>query len=155
MVEQNTLPTSANEQATNKPVVIRCGDFSGAFSRFQVACYGDLKLAGFSAEVSHKVAFDYGSDIGNAIRNATDDGLASKIGKAKKDGESRITISGGGTTKTSRAMSLYRLVQQVDSLFREGLINSRRIDGKDMLSDNLSDYVADCETWASEREFAK
>ena len=84
MNETNTLPTSANEQATNKPVVIRCGDFSGAFSRFQVACYGDLKLAGFSAEVSHKVAFDYGSDIGNAIRNASDDGLASKIGKAKR-----------------------------------------------------------------------
>ena len=103
MNETNTLPTSANEQT--KPVVIRCGDFSGAFSRFQVACFGDLRLAGFSAEVSHKVAFDYGSDIGNAIRNATDDGLASKIGKAKKDGESRITINGGGTTKTSRLLS--------------------------------------------------
>ena len=152
MNETNTLPTSATEQA--KPVVIRCGDFSGAFSRFQVACFGDLRLAGFSAEVSHKVAFDYGSDIGNAIRNATDDGLASKIGKAKKDGESRITISGGGTTKTSRAMSLYRLVQQVDSLFREGLINSRKLT-TEQLAENLQEYIEDCETWASEREFAK
>jgi len=152
MNETNTLPTS--EQATNKPVVIRCGDFSGAFSRFQVACFGDLRLAGFTPAVSHKVAFDYGSDIGNAIRNATDDGLASKIGKAKKDGESRITISGGGTTKTSRAMSLYRLVQQVDSLFREGLIASRKLT-TEQLAENLQEYIEDCETWASEREFAK
>ena len=152
MNETNTLPTSANEQA--KPVVIRCGDFSGAFSRFQVACFGDLRLAGFSAEVSHKVAFDYGSDIGNAIRNATDDGLASKIGKAKKDGESRITISGGGTTKTSRAMSVYRTVQQVDGLFREGLIASRKLT-TEQLAENLQEYIEDCETWASEREFAK
>lgn len=144
-----TIATTTPTQS--KAIVV--GRFNGAFAPFQVSCFYDLKAAGINPMVAHKLAFDYGSDIGNAIRNAKDEALASKIGKAKSNGESRITLSGGGTTKQSRTMSIYRVVQQLDGLYREKLLTSRELD-TDTLSKDLREYLDECEVWVSEHEFA-
>lgn len=131
---------------------IKLGEFHGAFSRFQTSCYYDLIAAGLTKQTSHKIAGDYGSDIGNAIRNASDDGLTSKIGKAKKNGDSRISISGGGMTRTSRTMSIYRVAQQLDNLYMEGLLASRKIDDE-RLSKVLREYLAECDEWVQTQKF--
>lgn len=144
------IATTTPETTTSKAIVL--GRFNGAFAQFQVSCFFDLKAAGLEAKIAHKCAFDYGSDIGNAIRNA-DDSLATKIGKAKKNGDSRISLSGGGMTRTSRTMSLYRVAQQLDGLYSEGLLKSRHLE-VDTLSKPLREYLTDCETWVSEHEFA-
>lgn len=132
-----------------KTVVL--GKFNGALGGFQASAFLDLKAGGFEPEVAHKIAFDYGSDLGNAIRNAGDDGLASKVAKAKKGGDSRISVSGGGSTKTSRSMSVIRLCQQLDNLYKENLLPSRKVEA---MSETLTEYITDCEAWASEQEFA-
>lgn len=146
------MPTIEHTQTEPVKTVI-LGKFQGAFGGFQQSAFVDLKAAGFTPEVAHKVAFDYGSDIGNAIRNAKDDSLATKVAKAKKGGESRITLSGGGSVQTSRAMSLIRLCQQLANLKKEALINTLQVD-EDRLDKNLVEYLDDCQTWASEQTFA-
>jgi hypothetical protein len=127
-----------------KVVVIRPGQFAGALSRFQVSAFGDLFHGGFSKQVSHKIASDFGSDLGRLM--STDSEFASKIGKANKDGESRIKLSGGGKIKSSYAMSIIRTCQVVDGLYMEGLIESRKVP---IMTEKLADYVKDCETWAA------
>lgn len=142
-------------QVVDKPVerkAIKLGEFHGAFARFQTSCYYDLIAAGLTEQTSHKIAGDYGSDIGNAIRNAADDGLTSKIGKAKKNGDTRISISGGGLTKTSRTMSIYRVAQQLDNLYREGLLASRKLD-TETLSKVLREYLDECSEWCAVQTF--
>jgi hypothetical protein len=150
--ERKTMnATAIGEVSTQKQIVI--GRFNGAFARFQQSCYNDMLLAGFGKEVSHKIASDYASDIGNALRVDGDATLASKIGKAKKDGDSRITISGGGVTKTSRTMSLYRVVQQCDNLYNEGLLATRKV-SRDLLSKVLIEYLEVCDAWIEKQTFA-
>lgn len=149
----NTSNETIAQSNNSTKVVIRTGEFSGAFAKFQVSAYYDLKRAGFDTTVAHKVAFDFGSDIGNAIRNADDDALAAKVGKAKKDGSGSITLSGGGATTTSRTMSIIRLCQQTYNLHKEGLLKSCKVE-MDNLSQNLTEYVEKCELWASEQEFS-
>ena len=135
-----------------RPIVL--GEFHGAFSRFQTTAYGDLKRAGIASEVSHKVASDFGADIGNAIRNAEDDSLTAKVGKAKKDGEARIRLSGSGITRTKGSMSLIRLVQVTDGLFDETLVSTRKVDTSN-LGKSLTAYFNECVEWAKSQTFTE
>lgn len=106
--------------------VIILGKFNGAFANFQIAAFNDLKVAGLEASVSHLIATDYGSDLGNAMRNGTDFG--SKVAKAKKNGESRISITGKGETKMSNAMLLIRYTQLVSAMRKESIVDSYECD---------------------------
>lgn len=133
---------------------IRCGDFQGAFGKFQLSAFGELNRAGFPREVSHKVAMDYGSNIGDAMRNGNDESFRNKVGKAKKDGQSSIRISASGMTLTSRAMSLIRVCQVIDGLYEEHLLDTRKI-VQDNLSESLTQYVSDSAKWASEQIWAE
>lgn len=146
-----TIETPSAEQVSPKAIIL--GKFGGAFSNFQVSCFHDLKLAGFSAEVAHKVAFDYGSDLGNAFK-AGDASLTSKVKKAKDGGESRITIAGGGSVMTSRTMSLYRVCQVTESLYKEKLVHTREIE-QTLLAKTIREYIAECEQWAADKTFAQ
>ena len=148
-METPTLETPSVE--TVKPIIL--GKFGGAFSNFQISCFWDLKAAKLSAEVAHKIAFDYGSDIGNAFKSG-DAELTSKVAKAKKDGSAKSKIAGGGSTRTSRTMSVYRAVQQIDSLYTEGLLASRELN-VDTLTKQLREYIAECEEWAKDKTFTQ
>ncbi len=145
-----TLVTQS-QNVKSKP--IKLGEFNGAFGKFQYSAFGDLKRAGFAPEVSHKVAMDYGSNIGDAMKNGDDESFRNKIGKAKDTGESSIKISASGLTLTSRAMSVLRAVQVIEGLHKEGLLASRKV-STDSLGEKplkLQDYVSDCAKWASEQ----
>jgi hypothetical protein len=135
---------------TIKAIVI--GKFPGAFGKFQDAAFVDLKACGMDERIAHKVAQDYGSDIGNAMRNGTDFGT--KVSKAKKDGESRINLSGKGETQTSRTMSIIRVCQVIDGLYsKEGLLKSREV-AFDSLNKSLREYLSECEDWTKAQTFA-
>ena len=151
----NTTQDTSAPVAASKAIVI--GKFPGAFGNFQSSAFYDLKAAGLKEVICHKVAFDYGSDLGNAIRNAKDDGLSSKVAKAKTNGDARISISGGGVTKTSRAMSLIRLAQQLDGLYKEKLVKSRHIDEENLTTGegSLSEYLQECDEWATAQNWAE
>lgn len=142
---------TTTEQTPQTKIIL--GKFPGFLGGFQSSAFIDLKAAGFDQETAHKIALDYGADLGNAIRNAGDAGLTSKIAKAKKSGESRITLGGGGATTTSRCMSVIRLCQQQEGLYKEDLVKSRKVD-LDTLSTNLREYVDICDLWVEKNEFA-
>lgn len=144
---------SNTQVQTEEIVKIRLGEFRGAFGGFQSSAFIDLKAAGLEPKIAHKIAFDYGSDVGNAIRNAGDDGLATKVAKAKKGGESRISLSGGGSTMTSRSMSLIRLAQLLAGMKKETLIASAEID-EDNLPQKFTEYLSECAEWADAQTFA-
>ena len=131
-----------------KPIIL--GKFTGAFGNFQAAAWTDLKLAGFESAIAHKIAQDYGSDLGNAMKNGTD--FASKIGKAKASGESRIAISGKGSTQMSNTMALLRVCEVVAGLWREKLVTSYSIEGL-TLKKEVATYIEECATWASEQTY--
>lgn len=147
------MNTNTNTVATvEAPKAIILGRFPGAFGKFQDAAFVDLKACGLKPEIAHKVAQDYGADIGNAMRNGTDFGT--KVSKAKKDGESRINLSGKGETQTSRTMSIIRVCQVIDGLYsKEGLLKSRDVDFES-LNKSLREYLSECETWAKAQTFA-
>lgn len=114
------------------------GKFGGAFAGFSRAVFNDLVAAGFDNKVSQLMAMDYGSDLGNAMKE--DSKLASKVSKANADGECRIRL--GGTTAKVRmtaVMSLVRIAQTLDSLHKEELY-SRKID-RSLLSETIMHYV--------------
>lgn len=138
----------------NAPVIpqveeIILGKFSGALSRFQLTAYNDLLEVKLPAKVAHKVAMDFGSDLGRLM--ASDADFKSKVGKADKHGNSRINISGGGKIATYRSMSVVRLSQQLGTLADEDLVESADITL--VMSSNLADYIKDCEAWAKDRVF--
>jgi len=146
-----------NETQATKPKPITLGEFNGAFGKFQLSAFGDLKRAGFSAEISHKVALDFGSSIGDAMRNGDDESFRNKVGKAKKDGEASIRISASGMTRTSKAMSLLRVVQTIEGLNKEELLNTRKVDIKTLSEgkNSLQEYLAESGKWASEQVWAE
>jgi len=143
-----TVQTPNVSASTPEVKTIRPGHFAGALSRFQVSAFGDLFRGGFSKQVSHKIATDFGSDLGRLM--ATDSEFSSKISKANKEGESRIKLSGGGKIKSSYAMSIIRTCQVIDGLYVEGLIEDRKVP---VLTEKLSEYVETCKTWASEQNW--
>lgn len=143
------MSTTITENPQTKVTVI--GRFNGAFSQFQATAFTDLKAAGLTANVAHCIADDYGSDIGNAVRNGDDFG--SKISKAKKDGEARISMSGKGNATMSNTMALLRVAQVTSSLVREKLLKSHKVD-LSKCSDDIQDYVTRTETRVAGMKFA-
>ena len=143
-----TEPVTQTPTPEVKP--IRHGHFNGALSRFQVSAFGDLFHGGFSKEVAHKIASDYGSDLGRLM--ASDSEFASKISKANKEGESKISLSGKGKIKNSFAMAIIRACQVIDGLYMESLIEHRKVP---QLTERLADYVTDCEKWAAGQVWEK
>jgi hypothetical protein len=133
-------------------VAIVAGKFTGMLANFQVAAFGSLRKVGFSKEVAHKIASDYSSDLGNAMRS--NDEFAAKVGKAKKDGDSVIKLSGKGSTLMTNAMGAIRVAQVIESLDKEGLLCSAKLQPGDF-AENIGDYIADCEQWATEQTWAK
>ena len=128
---------------------IKVGQFNGALCRFQVSAFGSFRRAGFSPEVSHKMAFDFGSDLGNLM--ATDADMNAKVSKCKKDGTSEISLTGKSNVITSRTMSVLRVCQVIDSLCSKEKLLSKRLIPE--LSENLREYVSDCEKWAALQEW--
>jgi hypothetical protein len=151
-----TVSPQANIPAAKEQTPIKLGFFPGAFARFQTGAYGDLKRGGLPSEVAHKVASDYGSDIARAMSKG-DAKVATKVAKANKDGTSRLSISGKGETTLTHSMAVVRVAQVIDSLYGEGLIDSRIMPKLSALasedSDSMADYVARCGKWASEQKW--
>lgn len=141
-MNESTVVSAQIEQVKS----IIAGRFNGALSAFQKTAYTDLVHAGLSKGAAHKIASDFGSDLGKLM--ATDEKFAAKVGKANTSGNSRITLSGGASVATSRAMSTVRVSQQMDMLFKEGLIAERKLP---QLSETLTEYVNDSEQWAEEQ----
>lgn len=118
---------------------MRVGVFSGAHGAFGHSAFLDLLYAGFSKRQAQLMAMDYLADLGNAMKNDAD--LASRVGKANKEGQTRIRISGkSGKTLMTRVMAIVRIAQTLDSLHKEGIYS--RMMEKDRLADTLKDYVA-------------
>lgn len=140
------MSTQVAQQQTSTPsktTEIRIGEFHGALSRFQVGAFNDLLGAKVPHKIAHKIATDFGSDLGRLM--STDAEFRAKVGKADKNGNSRIALSGGAKITSSRAMSTVRVAQQVDNLYMEGLLASRSLPE---MSKTLREYYTDCETWA-------
>lgn len=135
------------EQSVNPPEVkaIIIGMFGGMLSGFQKVVFRDLKAAGFETKVAHKIAIDYGSQLGLAMKN--DENIKTKVGKANSDGEARMSASFHDKLKMHDAMALYRVVQTVDGLVKEQLVNDYTIDGLNLTS-RLKYYISQCEQWA-------
>lgn len=124
---------------TGKANGLVVGKFGGAFAGFSRAVFNDLVAAGFDPKASQLMAMDYGSDLGNAMKE--DSKLASKVGKANADGECRIRL-GGRTSKVkmTAVLSLVRVAQTLEELKKEALY-SRKID-RSLLPETIADYIA-------------
>lgn len=120
--------------------VTKVGEFTGALSQFSRNVYGDLVCFGLPKRVAHAVALDYASDLGKAMQ--TDGKLASKVQKAKEDGESGFKLSGKtGEYRLTPAMSLGRVAQQLDGLKKEKLIDNGNVLTCFAYTGNVMDYL--------------
>lgn len=128
---------------------IKPGVFSGVFKNWQVAAFRDLFLGGLSKHVSHKIATDYGSDLGRLMSSEAGKSFKQKIGKlAGDDGERKISVAGAANIKASNAMSVIYVAQTLDKLFSENLLASRTMPE---LATELQDYIESCQEWSGEQ----
>lgn len=119
---------------------VKIGEFTGALSSFARNVYGDLVCFGLPKRVAHAVALDYASDLGKAMQ--LDGKLASKVAKAKEDGESGFKLSGKtGEYRLTPAMSLGRVAQQLDGLKKEKLIDNGAVMTGFTYTGNVLDYL--------------
>lgn len=139
--------TQAQAQAQAKAAIIP-GKFNGMLANFQVSAYGTMVMFGIGKGVAHKIASDYASDLGNAMRS--DDEFAAKVSKAKKDGDSVIRFTGKGSTKMTHAMAVIRVAQSLEALRKEKLIERTTLKAEDFTPD-IREYVESCEEWAKEQ----
>jgi len=129
---------------------IKPGLVNGMLKQWQYAAYSSLTHAGVESKVAHKIALDYASDIGRAM--SKDGKFKSKIGKLSDDGDRSIALAGKSYIKTSNSMSMVYVAQTLDTLFVEGLLGTRQLPE---LSDELQDYVEDCNEWAAKQDWFK
>lgn len=139
-------------ESTSPKTAILLGSFSGAWARFQTAAYGDLKRMGCPEKLAHKIAMDFGPDIANAVLNS--DKVAAKVGKANKEGLSKIDLKAKGETVLTNTMSIVRVIQQLATMREEGLIEScPAVFGSIEWTNHIRAYIAKSEKWVSEVEF--
>ncbi len=139
-------PVEAPVVPTSKP--IRCGLFAGMLKNFQLGGYNTMIACGMSHRLSHKVALDYGSDLGRAM--AIDAEFASKVSKANKDGESKLSGKFIAKLRTERSMSIMRICQTLHSLYEEDLLGSKDLP---VLSTNLQEYLELCTAWVKSQNW--
>lgn len=153
MDNMQTNVTTAPETPV-KPVGIIAGKFSGHLAAFQLNCFNECCAGGLSRKVAHKIATDYASDLGRLMSSNPD--VASKVGKAKSDGESSFKVTASTTkdnlVKQSDAMSLLRVMQVIGGLVKEKLIVSRKLPD---LCDTLQTYVDEASEWSDKQVWAE
>ena len=147
------MNTATDNTTTAPAIVLNPGQFNGALSKFQVAAYGSMVRFGLDKHIAHKVAQDFGADMGNAMRN--DDKFAAKVGKAKKDGDSVIKFSGKGSTLMTNSMSVVRTAQVIEGLADEEIISGSPVLSQMVWSANVADYIEDAELWAKSVEWSR
>lgn len=141
--------TTASEVKTEQvKIAVKVGFFSGMLKNFQNVVFRDLKAAGFSAQVSHKIALDYASQLGNAMAN--DETIRHKVSKANKDGIAKLSGAFYGKFIMHNSMAIIRIVQAVSELRVEGLLQSYTVNTDDLVL-RLQEYLADCQTWVDEQ----
>ncbi|SRR6266516_2228103 len=139
-----SLLTEAVKPKETTKIVL--GRFSGMLAGFQVVVFRDLKFAGFNAKAAHKIAIDYGSQLGLAMRN--DENIKTAVGKANKNsGIAKLSASFHDKLILHNAMAIYRIVQSVEALYKENLVTEYSIVGLKLAS-RLQEYVSECQLWA-------
>lgn len=129
-------------EVSPKAMEIVAGHFSGMLGSFQLNAFNTMIACEVSRRIAHKIATDYGSDIGRMMR--TSDELSSKVAKANKLGESKLSIKGSGKLLTTYSMSFVRVCQQMHELHKEGLIATKELPE---LSKDLRIYAEESEAW--------
>lgn len=147
------MPEAITESVKPEAREIRPGEFHGNLGAFGLAAYNDLVGGGMSREVSHVIAGDYLSDLGNAMKSDAE--LASRVGKANKSGEARIAIGGKSSkVRMTNAMALVRLAQRLDDL-RDEVLYSRKIDVSLIPNSSIREYFEGATGRASKMVFRK
>ena len=138
--------TQTETVKTNKPITL--GVFNGAFKVFASNWFTLLKFYGLSKKSAHKTATDAMSALGMAM--SQDSKLSAAVSKANKVGESSFKITGNsGLTKHSYAMSIIRICQLLEKIREEGLTAKplKLANVEEFLTEDLNDYLAECEAW--------
>lgn len=130
--------------------VIKLGKFNGAFAGFALNAYNSIFVCGVSKGAAHKMANDYASAIGRGI--SEDDEFASKVAKAKKNGDMKITGKLEATLNDDSAKIL-RVCQVLGTLKQEKLVTKYPTLDTDNLNPDLVNYLATCEAWAKAQTF--
>ena len=135
-------------ESTQAQKSIKAGKFNGALASFALGAYNYLLAFGVERGVAHKLANDYASDIGRGMSENLE--IASKVGKAKKDGESVVTFSGKThAVRQTPAMSLIRLCTLLDKGKEESFLAKRPTLSELALTEPLAECLANATEWAS------
>lgn len=139
------MPTQVETTQAQKS--IKAGKFNGALASFALGAYNYLLAFGVNRGTAHKIALDYASDVGRGMSENLE--IASKVGKAKKDGESVVSFSGKThAIRQTPAMSLVRVCLLMDKPKEESFFAKRLPLGEMPLRENLSEYLDSAIAWA-------
>jgi len=141
----NTTTTAAAQDV--KVIKIEAGKYNGAFGAFQRSFYHTLVAFGIDRGTAHKIGNDFGADLGRAMASGDAD-VAAAVGKANKNNESQIKLSGKSSrVVNSNAMNLNRACVLMEAVYKEGLCLKRELPAS--LIGKLWEYIGDCTAWAS------
>ena len=137
--------TTETKTPTVKVEGIKAGLFNGLLKNWQQTAWTDMVHAGIDKRLAHKIASDYGADLGRAM--VADGKFKSKIGKLDDDGQRKIRMAAAPKAiATSNPMSIVYVVQTMDTLFVEELLASRKLPA---LSIGLQEYLAEQQEWCN------
>ncbi len=134
----------------NSQNVVSLGKFNGMLAGFALSAYNTVFVCGIPRKVAHKVANDFASALGRAIKE--DSEMATKVAKAKKSGEMKITGKLEASFKDDSA-SIVRACQILGSLVSEKLTTKYPQINQASLDRDLVNYLETCEKWASATVF--
>ena len=139
----NEVKNPIVEVKLSEDSVIHLGQYKGAFCKLQTSAYGDLVQGGLEKPIAHKVAMDYGSDIGRAC--ATDGTFRTKV-NAAKEGKGRLQFKGSSMVQFTNTMAVIRVAQVIATLADESLVASRELPP---LNKELVEYLTKCAEWCN------
>lgn len=131
---------------------IKLGLFPGAFGGFQRAFWHLMLASGIEKITAHKIAVDFGADLGRVMRADAD--VAATVSKANKNNESYLKLSGRSIrVANSPAMEVNRICVLAEALFNEKLVTKRTLPAPEVLQERIRDYIAECDNWAADNVF--
>jgi len=152
-----TIPAPGVESTpppTNKPKAVIIGKFTGMLTPFALDLFHTLNVYGFKRELSHKIANDYMSQLGHAMK--TDESLRARIGAIDANGHAGFKAAALKFNKVALhdSSAIAHAAYTLEDLFKAKIVVERaNILKMFTFSESISAYITKSQAWCDAQEW--
>lgn len=145
---------SDNNNSASVSTALKLGVFGGLLGNFALDLFHTLNAYGMDKRTSHKIAMDYMSELGAAMK--TDVPLRATVG-AIKDGKSGFKTAAFKFNKTQvrNCSAIAKVIYTFEELHKMGNLLQEARPSIDTIgfSDDIMDYIAESTTWGMKQQW--